>query len=103
LQSKKNWPRPFECFVWHAPFPQHALPPSQHWPLQPVAGPAGQLHVAPAPHVPPAQAMQVLPHGIWPVGHWQVPPEHVAPVGQAWPHEPQFCVSVANCTHALGH
>jgi hypothetical protein len=64
LQSKKDPPRPFECFVWHPPEQQPV--PSQH----------------------------VDPHGTRPAGHWHAPPVQVAVVGQALPQAPQFARSV---------
>ena len=42
-------------------------------------------------------------HGISPCGQTQVPPTHVAFVGQDWPHAPQLCASVCLLTHAPPH
>lgn len=81
------------------PFVQHAVPPSQHCPLQPVPGPDAQWQ-APETHVPPAQGMQAVPQTICPVGQAQFPPVHVAVDGQEVTQSPQCFGSVARLTQA---
>jgi hypothetical protein len=73
LQSKKVWPRPFECWVWQAVL------------LLQQAVPAQQL----APHVWAGS------------GQAQLPAAHPWPVGQAVSQVPQFLGSVFTSTHAL--
>jgi hypothetical protein len=73
LQSKNDWPRPFECWVWQG-FPLLQQPvPAQQFAPQVRAG-AGQA---------------------------QLPALHPWPVGQALSQVPQFFGSVCTSTHAL--
>jgi hypothetical protein len=98
---KYDPPRPFECCCGQ-PLAQHDVPPTQHWPEQPEAGPAAQWH-APPLHVPPAHGMHAPLHGSSPAGHWHPVAVQVAPVAQVVPHPPQFCGSEVKLTHAVAH
>jgi hypothetical protein len=57
------------------------------------------VQVDQADHVPSLQervCVPQFPHAwlVEPLGHWHTPPWQVDPVGQAWPHAPQFSASV---------
>jgi hypothetical protein len=45
----------------------------------------------------------VVPHGVCPAAHAQLPLLHVAPTGHWWPQLPQLNVSVCKSTHAPLH
>jgi hypothetical protein len=49
------------------------------------------------------RSAHAIVQAICPEGHEQLPPEHVAPVKQAWPHLPQLSWSVLVSTHAPPH
>jgi len=101
---EQHWPAPQTLQV--PPVAQHTVPqaplahacPARQQALPQHCRPAGQ-QVVPQQALPAAQQTALPPVPQAATGHWQVPPAHTWPAGQAFPHPPQLALSVAVFTH----